>query len=67
MIIHTGDATSAGCVPVALVGESLSPSNPHEELVMEQTIEKPEVIEVIELSLEDLAQIGGGYGAGLLL
>ena len=34
---------------------------------MEQTIEKPEVIEVIELSLEDLAQIGGGYGAGLLL
>ena len=47
--------------------KSLGPSNPHEELVMEQTIEKPEVIEVIELSLEDLAQIGGGYGAGLLL
>ena len=47
--------------------KSLGPSNPHEEFVMEQTIEKPEVTEVVELSLEDLAQIGGGYGAGLLL
>jgi hypothetical protein len=41
--------------------KSLGPSNPHEESVMEQQVfESKEIVEVIELSLDDLAQVGGG-------
>ena len=46
--------------------KSLGPSNPHEESVMEQQIVEVKEVEVIELSLEEIAQVGGGYSLTLL-
>jgi hypothetical protein len=33
----------------------------------EQAVESKEVVEIVELSLEEIAQVGGGYGSLTLL